>query len=251
MHTGAGEWIWRPLRAPRVIVMTTFPDNNIKRFRPRAARPRFRPLPGHRSLLRDAPDLFRRAARRLGRGPDRTARAGDQGRDGRQYRHLLDAEDRAGAAQGLHLFLPHPRGARRRRPVAQRPRRSTPGRASPKALGSNEAVDVGSRRFIVDFAGGDLAYYRRIRAWSRSSPRPRVGKILRTILQPNPHINGFRAMIDVEVEPGQSTDIRAFLRTPARTRPDRNLADAVDRRNVSSLLERGRPEGARQQIRER
>ena len=39
------------------------------------------------------------------------------------------------------------------------------------------------------------------------------GKILRTILQPNPHINGFRAMIDVEVEPGQATDIRAFLRT--------------------------------------
>jgi glucans biosynthesis protein len=39
------------------------------------------------------------------------------------------------------------------------------------------------------------------------------GKILRTILMPNPRIDGFRALIDVQVDPGQTTDIRAFLHT--------------------------------------
>ena len=38
------------------------------------------------------------------------------------------------------------------------------------------------------------------------------GRILRTFLTPNTHTRGFRAGVDVAVEPGQSTDIRVFLR---------------------------------------
>ena len=33
-----------------------------------------------------------------------------------------------------------------------------------------------------------------------------------TFIMPNSHTNGFRAAIDVKLEPGQSTDLRAFLR---------------------------------------
>jgi glucans biosynthesis protein len=33
---------------------------------------------------------------------------------------------------------------------------------------------------------------------------------------PNNHTNGFRAAIDVKLEPGQSTDLRAFLRAGNR-----------------------------------
>jgi periplasmic glucans biosynthesis protein len=33
---------------------------------------------------------------------------------------------------------------------------------------------------------------------------------------PNPNIEGFRAAIDVKLEPGQSTDLRAFLRAGNR-----------------------------------
>ncbi len=42
------------------------------------------------------------------------------------------------------------------------------------------------------------------------------GKITRTILESNPHIEGIRAMIDVQVDPGQTTDIRAFLHAGSR-----------------------------------
>ncbi len=43
-----------------------------------------------------------------------------------------------------------------------------------------------------------------------------AGRILRTFLTPNTHIRGFRAGVDVAVEPGQSTDLRVFLRAVAK-----------------------------------
>ena len=43
------------------------------------------------------------------------------------------------------------------------------------------------------------------------------GQITRTFIVPNPHIRGFRAAIDVKLEPGQSTDLRAFLKAGNRT----------------------------------
>jgi glucans biosynthesis protein len=42
------------------------------------------------------------------------------------------------------------------------------------------------------------------------------GRILRTFLTPNAHIRGFRAGVDVAVDPGQSTDLRVFLRSGAK-----------------------------------
>ena len=39
------------------------------------------------------------------------------------------------------------------------------------------------------------------------------GRILRTFLTPNAHTRGFRAGVDVAVDPGQSTDLRVFLRS--------------------------------------
>ena len=38
------------------------------------------------------------------------------------------------------------------------------------------------------------------------------GRITHTFLVPNEHTDGFRAAIDVKLEPGQFTDLRAFLR---------------------------------------
>jgi len=83
-------------------------------------------------------------------------------------------------------------------------------------LGSAETIGVGSRRFIVDFAGGDLGFYQHDPNMVEISATTSQGKILRTILEPNPRIDGFRAMIDVQVDPGQTTDVRAFLRVGSR-----------------------------------
>ena len=74
----------------------------------------------------------------------------------------------------------------------------------------------GSRRFIIDFGGGDLPYYAHDPSLVEVVPSTSQGKILRAVLVPNPHVMGFRAAGDVALDAGQSTDLRAFLRTGAR-----------------------------------
>ena len=40
---------------------------------------------------------------------------------------------------------------------------------------------------------------------------------MRSFLMPNGHVGGFRAGIDVALAPGQSTDLRAFLKAGNKT----------------------------------
>jgi glucans biosynthesis protein len=74
----------------------------------------------------------------------------------------------------------------------------------------------GSRRFIIDFTGGDLAYYLNDPQLVEVVPSTSQGTITRSFIVPNTHTKGFRAIIDVQLEPGQSADLRAFLRTGTR-----------------------------------
>jgi glucans biosynthesis protein len=48
-------------------------------------------------------------------------------------------------------------------------------------------------------------------------PSTSAGRITHTFVVPNDHIKGFRAAIDVKLEPGQSTHLRAFLKAGNRT----------------------------------
>ena len=85
-----------------------------------------------------------------------------------------------------------------------------------KALGSTEPIAPGSHRFIVDFGGDDLAFFAQNPQLVEVVPSTSQGTILRSWIVYNPHINGFRATIDLQLDPGQSTDLRAFLRSGAR-----------------------------------
>jgi len=82
---------------------------------------------------------------------------------------------------------------------------------------AEEAQGALSRRFLIDFAGGDLAYYRadpsRVEVIASASD----ARVTATSLVANPHTGGLRAAIDVLVStPGQATDLRAFLRAGGR-----------------------------------
>ena len=96
-----------------------------------------------------------------------------------------------------------------------------------RALGSKEVAQPGSRRFIIDFSGGDLAYYASDPSLVEVVPTSTNGKITRSFLVPNPHINGFRAAIDVALPPGQTTG-PAGLSEIRQSRPDRNLDLSVE-----------------------
>ena len=210
MHSASGEWIWRPLRAPHVKVMTTFAGDNIRGF---GLVQRDRNFDHYQDLelaYEIRPTYFVEPHGEWGEGriellelatKDETAdnivtywtpktppESGKPFSYSYRIRALLDAADLSPNGRVVNTWS-----------------------TSPKALGSNEAVDVGSRRFIVDFAGGDLAYYLKDPNMVDISASASVGKVTRTFLMVNPHIDGFRAMIDIEVPPGQSTDVRAFL----------------------------------------
>jgi glucans biosynthesis protein len=85
-----------------------------------------------------------------------------------------------------------------------------------EALGSPQPVTPGTRRFIIDFAGGDLAYFALDPQLVEVVPTTTQGKIVRSFLVPNGHTHGLRAAIDLQLDPGLSSDLRVFLRTATR-----------------------------------
>jgi glucans biosynthesis protein len=68
------------------------------------------------------------------------------------------------------------------------------------------------RRYVIDFAAGDLAY------WAKDPGRVEAvvsGHFVRidgASVRANPHVQGLRAVVDVAVERGQQGELRAFLR---------------------------------------
>ena len=70
---------------------------------------------------------------------------------------------------------------------------------------------------MVDFASGDLAYYAADPSQVEVVATATNGAILRASLAANPHIDGFRAMFDVAVKPGETSDLRAYLRAGSRS----------------------------------
>ena len=77
----------------------------------------------------------------------------------------------------------------------------------------NESVFLYFGGFIVDFNAGDLEYYlsdpKRVAAVATVS----AGTVAGTILAPNVAAKGFRVIVDVTLRPGESTDLRVFLRS--------------------------------------
>ena len=69
----------------------------------------------------------------------------------------------------------------------------------------------------VDFAGGDLGSYRKQPEKVGMVPASAYGRINRAFLVPNPKTEGFRAFIDIVVEPGQLAEMRAFLKSGSKT----------------------------------
>ena len=92
MHTGAGEWIWRPLSNPAAPAVSTFLDNNVRGF---GLVQRDRSFDHYQDLdlaYRAPAQLLDRAARGLGRRRRRAGGAADRQRKQRQHRRRLDAE---------------------------------------------------------------------------------------------------------------------------------------------------------------
>ena len=216
VHTRAGEWIWRPLRNPAKPEVSAFLDRDARGF---GLFQRDRFFEHYQDLdlaYEQRPSYWVEPAQGWG--------------DGRVELVELPTADETNdniVASWAPNESPEPGKALnfgyRVTACLEQARLSPNGRAvntyqtQAKALGSREAPPPGTRRFIIDFAGGDLAYHQNDPGAVELVPTTANGQIVRSFLVPNPHTKGFRAGIDVQLEPGQSSDLRAFLRAGNRT----------------------------------
>jgi periplasmic glucans biosynthesis protein len=215
IHSGTGEWIWRPLRNPARPEVSAFLDQDIRGF---GLLQRDRDFADYQDL-----DLAYELR------PSYWVEPRDSWGPGRVELVELPTSDEANDNIVASFVPKDPLEPGRPFNIGYRitagltlARLSPNGRAintfltSPRALGSAEPVAAGARRFIIDFAGGDLGYYLPSPQLVEVVPTATQGKIVRSFVVPNSHTNGFRAAIDLQLEAGQSTDLRAFLRTGTR-----------------------------------
>ncbi len=211
IHTGAGEWIWRPLRNPTRIEAAAFMDTNVRGF---GLMQRDRNFEHYQDL-----DLNYELR------PSYWVEPLEGWGDGKIELFEIPTSDEtndnivAQWAPAQAMEPGHSRTWRYKITSTMDEGEITPGgiarntyRTRPKALGSSEPVTPGMTRFIIDFTDGQLPFFAKATDQVQVVPSISAGRIVRTFLVPNPQTGGFRAGIDVEVPAGQSGDIRAFLR---------------------------------------
>ncbi len=211
LHTGAGEWIWRPLHNPARTCVSAFVDNNPRGFG----------LMQRDRAFENYQDLEAFYHRRPGYWVEPTGQWGEGHVElvelptGHETDDNIVAywEPRQPYEPGQEIAF----GYRMRALAGDEPLH--PGgkvvntyQAPARASGSPHPGDPTTRRFLIDFAGGNLAYHLADPAQVQVVPSTSVGRITHTFVVPNEHARGFRAAFDVKLEPGQSTDLRAYLR---------------------------------------
>lgn len=211
VHSGTGEWIWRPLRNPKELALSGFVENNPRGFG----------LMQRDRIFEHYQDLDLSYELRPGYWIEPRDNWGEG------YVELIEIPTADETNDNIvAAWIPKQPMEPGQNPVFRYTLKSVmnndalhPGgraintyQAKPKALGSGEALQPGTRRFIVDFAGGDLSYYMKDPDSVQLIPSTSAGRVLRTFLIPNAKTQGFRAGIDIQVEPGQTAHLRAFLK---------------------------------------
>ena len=212
VHSGTGEWMWRPLRNPTVPEVSAFLDRKVQGF---GLLQRDRVFEDYQDLdlgyeLRPSYWIEPKGDWGGGRVELVELPTGDETNDNIVASWVPDAAVEAGKPISIAYTITASLNLARLSPGG---RVIKTYQTQARALGSKEVASPGSRRFIIDFSGGDLAYYATDPSLVQVVPTSTNGRITRSFLVPNPHINGFRAAIDVELPPGQSTDLRAFLKS--------------------------------------
>jgi glucans biosynthesis protein len=215
VHSGTGEWIWRPLRNPPKPEISSFFDHDIRGF---GLLQRDRDFDHYQDLdlaYEMRPSYFVEPRESWGEGhidlvelptaneSNDNIVASFAPKDSPEPNKPFNYGYRLTASLNLSRLSPNGRTLNTYQTTAA-------------ALGSTEPLPPGSRRFIIDFNGGDLAYFAADPQLIEVVPTTSQGKILRSFIVPNSHAKGFRAVVDVQLDPAQSTDLRAFLRTGTR-----------------------------------
>ena len=215
LRTDKDDWIWRPLHNPQIQEVHNFPVTNIKGF---GLIQRDRSFSSYQDIelnYEQRPSYWIEPQGNWGEGrielielatkdetfdniivayvPNAALEPGQPFTFSYRMRSLHDGANLNSLGRTLNTFT-----------------------APAYALGSAEAVGHNTRRFMVDFVDGELAYYLNLPNAVEIVAGATNGKILRKFLVPNPAIKGFRAMLDVEVSDTDTTMMTCFLQAGRR-----------------------------------
>jgi glucans biosynthesis protein len=212
MHTGAGAWSWRPLSNPAKPQVSVFLDANPRGFGLLQRDRNFNDYEDLDLAYELRPSYWIEPHEGWGEGRVELIElpTSDETNDN----IVVAWAPKQGLDAGKSMMFGY------RITAMTMDQSLTPGgrtvatfRAAPRALGSPDPPPPpGAARFLIDFSGGDLSYYMSDPSLVETVATASAGRILRTFLTPNTHIRGFRAGVDVAVDPGLSTDLRVFLR---------------------------------------
>ncbi|MFM9973025.1 MAG: glucan biosynthesis protein [Beijerinckiaceae bacterium] len=211
MHTGSGEWIWRPLRNPVKAEASAFMDQNIRGF---GLMQRDRSFEHYQDLdlqYEMRPSYWVEPLEGWGEGKVELFEipTSDETNDNIVAQWAPAQPMEAGQSRTWRYKITSVLDEAEITPggVARNTYRT-----KPKALGSAEPLTPTMTRFIIDFTDGQLPFFQKAADQVQVVPSISIGRIIRSSITQNVQTGGFRAAIDVDVPAGQSADIRAFLR---------------------------------------
>lgn len=215
IHTREGEWIWRPLKNPLVQEVQRFRVSNVRGF---GLLQRDRQFDHYNDIelnYEERPSYWIEPMHDWGSGEIELVELAtkDETADNIVCAFIPDAVLEPGkpfvfsyriTSMGAGLSL-HNLG-----------RAKDTFSAPAFALGSSEQASHDTRRFLIDFSGGDLAYYLKDPSRISIVASAYQAQVLRSFLVPNPKSDGFRVMIDVRFQPDTVGSIRCFLQAEQR-----------------------------------
>ncbi|TDR85191.1 glucan biosynthesis protein [Enterovirga rhinocerotis] len=211
VQSGSGEWIWRPLRNP--------PDTRVSGFQDKDPR-------GFGLMQRDRRfESYQALDAGYERRPSYWVRPLGPWGEGRI--ELVEIASQGEPQNNIVAYWTPSRPIEAGRETSFAYRIKALGGAAPIHPGGRvvntfskpipQAGTAGGRRFMIDFAGGDLGFY--LQDPSLVQPVASASQDTRIVsasLARNEHVNGFRVMLDVRAEPGRRADLRVFLKAEGR-----------------------------------
>jgi glucans biosynthesis protein len=210
-----GDWIWRPLSNPDWTSIETFPDPNPRGFGLLQRDRSFLHYEDLEAKYHTRPSYWVTPLGDWGQGRVELVQipAADETTDNVVLSWSPASPERAGSERRYRYRMTALSDAEAIHPLGKVLNTFVVGASQV----SNEPTKISERtRFIVDFAGGDLAYYLGNPELVEATGHASTGRIERTIVQANAPVAGFRVILDVVREAGGQTDLRLWLRTRAR-----------------------------------
>jgi glucans biosynthesis protein len=214
VNNGAGEWLWRPLRNPVAQEFSAFMDSNPRGFGLIQRDRTFEHYQDLDNAFELRPSYWVEPQGEWGEGFVQLIEnpAADENVQNISVAFTPKAQPEIGKpftfAYRLTSSLEQPRSLLG---VAINTYQT-----QAKAVGASEAAAPNSRRFIVDFAGGDLPYFQTDPKALEIVASTSRGNVLQSFIAPNPHTRGFRIGVDVQVPAGEIADLRVNLRSGGR-----------------------------------